>query len=142
MYRFVFVMLLACTLVGCSSSEKPEGVDIQAGSGEEIPAPRKITVKPVTKPDTDVKKNNVEVVKNPTYANGDRAHFRFSKPGANYGNNIKIYFDGTLETVVPSGSVRKELPNGTLWKPVSDNNGNLVILGPRSKKIMECKIEY
>lgn len=83
-----------------------------------------------------------ETVHNPTYANGNRAHFRFSKPGVSYGNNIQVFFDNVLTASISSGGSRYERSDGFLWKPVSDNNGKLVILGPFNKKNSSCTIKY
>lgn len=61
-------------------------------------------------------------------ANGGRAHFRFPKPGGEYGTNITVKY-GDRTWVVSNGAVRTEI-GGFLWKPVSESDGKLVVLVP------------
>ncbi|HAR37483.1 MAG TPA: hypothetical protein DCS09_02265 [Porphyromonadaceae bacterium] len=71
---------------------------------------------------------------NPTGSNC-RPNFRFDHPGEYYGKNIQIFIDGKLiSPIVADGSKRKEYPDGTIWKPRSDSNGNLVVVGPYGGK--------
>jgi len=83
-----------------------------------------------------------ETSKNPVYANNNRAHFRFSKPGSSYGSSVKVYLDSVLVATISNGSSRYEGSNGFLWKPVSENDGKLVILGLYNVKYSTCTIKY
>jgi hypothetical protein len=82
-----------------------------------------------------------ETAKVASYANGNRAHFRFSKPGSGYGKNISVTL-GNDKVIVPDGSQRYEGPGGFLWKPVSENNHKLVVLGKTNVKYSSCTINY
>ena len=77
------------------------------------------------------------------WANGNREHFRISKSGASYGKNIILEFSNGMKYTVPDGSVRKEWPDGALWKPKSDNDPNrAVVLGPRNVHIASVTVRY
>lgn len=50
-----------------------------------------------------------------SYANGNRAHYRFSKPGAAYGRDVLV----TLHRPVPAGPLQISVPNGAVRYEVS-----------------------
>jgi len=85
---------------------------------------------------------NSETVKPSSYGNGDRGNARFSKPGAAYGKNIQVYIDGALKMTVADGSKRQEGRNGLIWKPISDNNGKLVVVGEYKVHYGSCTIKW
>ena len=90
---------------------------------------------------------HTETVKPTSYGNPDskgrkRGNARFSHPGSWYGRNIQILIDGKLMMTVPDGSKRDEGNNGLLWKPVSDSNGRLVVVGPYGLTFKECTIKW
>jgi len=87
--------------------------------------------------------NNTESVGTSGWANNNRDHFRISKSGASYGKHIILEFSNGMKYTVPDGSVRKEWPDGTLWKPKSDNDPNrAVVLGPRNVHITVLTVRY
>ncbi len=78
---------------------------------------------------------------NATQPNGDRTHFRFSKPWKDYWNSISVTFDDPqYNFVVEDWSKRKEFSDWRLWKPVSDNDGKLVVLGPFHEYLTSCTV--
>lgn len=77
-----------------------------------------------------------------SYGNDNRGNARFSHPGSYYGKNIQVYIDGVHKMTVPDGSQRVEGNNGLLWKPVSENDGNLVVVGEYDVKFSTCTIKY
>jgi len=85
---------------------------------------------------------NTETVKPSSYGNGDRGNARFSKPGSAYGKNIQVWVDGSLKMIVADGSKRQEGKNGLIWKPVSDSNGRLVVVGEYKVHYKTCTIRW
>lgn len=85
---------------------------------------------------------NSETAKTSAWANGNREHFRLSKPGSAYGNGITLEFSNGLRRTVTTGANRQEWSDGTLWKPVSDSNGKAVVLGPRNVHIASVTVRY
>ena len=69
--------------------------------------------------------------------NGNRPTFRFSKPGSSYCGGgacsavVSCQNSGSATYSIPSASSRYS-SGGFLWKPVSESDGNLVILLPSS----------
>jgi len=86
--------------------------------------------------------NNQETVAPSSYGNGNRGNARFSKPGNAYGKNIPVFIDGVLKLTVSDGSKRTEGRNGLIWKPVSDSNGRLVVVGEYNVKFKTCTIKW
>ena len=93
-------------------------------------------------PTTPTTGKNTETSKTSAWANGNRDHFRLSKTGAAYGNNITLEFSNGLKRTVAAGAKRQEWSDGTLWKPVSDSNGKAVVLGPRNVHIASVTVRY
>ena len=85
---------------------------------------------------------NTETVRPSSYGNGDRGNARFSKTGAAYGKNIQVWIDGVLKMTVTDGSKRQEGKNGLIWKPVSDSNGKLVVVGEYKVHYSSCTLKW
>ena len=87
-----------------------------------------------------------ETAKPSSYGNPDganaRGNARFSKPGSAYGNNIQVWIDSILKMTVADGAKRQEGKNGLIWKPVSDSNGKLVVVGEYGKRGWTCTIRW
>lgn len=77
-----------------------------------------------------------------SYGNGGRGNCRFSHPGSYYGKNIQVYIDGVFKLPVPDGSQRAEGANGLTWKPVSESDGNLVVVGEFDTQFNSCTIKW
>jgi len=75
-------------------------------------------------------------------SSGCRELYKFSNPGSFYGKNIEVSFDKSYTFIVPNGAVRTELPDGRLWKPLSDVDGKLAIHGPGGAHLKTCTIKY
>ena len=86
--------------------------------------------------------SNKETSKTSAYANGNREHFRLSKSGVSYGNNITLTFSNGLTRTIKNGETRQEFSDGVLWKPVSDSNSKAVVLGPRNVRIASLTVSY
>ena len=79
---------------------------------------------------------------NPTAA-GPRELFKFSNPGSYYGTDIEVCYDTNQGCFnVPNGSVRVDLPDGRLWKPLSDVDKKLAIHGPGGVLYRTCTIKF
>lgn len=85
---------------------------------------------------------NSETSKTSAWANGNRDHFRLKKPGASYGTKITLKFSNGLTRPIKDGSKREEFSDGVLWKPISDNDGKAVVLGPRNVHISSVTVLY
>lgn len=77
-----------------------------------------------------------------SYGNDNRGNARFGHPGSYYGKNIQVYIDGVHKMTVPDGSQRVEGVNGLIWKPVSENDGNLVVVGEYDVKFSTCTVRW
>ena len=86
--------------------------------------------------------DRIESVKPSSYGNGERGNARFPHPGAYYGKNIQIFIDGVYKMTVADGSKRQEGKNGLIWKPISDSNGKLVVVGEYKVKYSFCTIKW
>jgi len=75
---------------------------------------------------------------NPDGANC-RQNMRFKHPGSYYGTSPTVDCDGT-KYAIKNSSKRQEEAGGWIWKPVSDSNGNLVIVGRNGKKYQSCTV--
>ena len=82
---------------------------------------------------------------------GPRELFRFNHPGSYYGDHIIVTFDNGRVIppyTVPVGASRYELPDGFLWKPISDNTNpntgtkTLAIHGKGGADIQKCSIKF
>jgi hypothetical protein len=68
-------------------------------------------------------------------ANGGRPHFRFGSPGGTVcpgSCTVTIDCGGQSESYTITNGANRDNRGGFLWKPESESNGNLVILGPSS----------
>jgi hypothetical protein len=108
--------------------------------GETYTAEQSTSTTPVPTP-TPAGGHN-ETVKPSSYGNGNRGNARFSHPGSWYGKNIEVWIDGTKVMTVEDGGKRKEGKNGLIWKPVSDSNKKLVVVGPYGLKFNSCTIKW
>jgi hypothetical protein len=70
-----------------------------------------------------------------TIANGGRPHFRFNASGGTICAGtctVEINCGGQLESYTINNGANRDDRGGFLWKPASESDGNLVILGPSS----------
>ena len=91
--------------------------------------------------------DRTETVAPSSYGNPDgegrkRGNARFSHPGSYYGKNIEVWIDGVLKMKVANGGKRQEGENGLVFKPVSDSNRKLVVVGPYGLKFSKCTIKF
>lgn len=77
-----------------------------------------------------------------SYSDDGRGICRFGHPGSYYGENVQVYIDGVFKMTVTDGSQRTPGPNGLLWKPVSENDGSLALLGEPNVQFSSCTIKY
>ena len=75
---------------------------------------------------------------NPTGANC-RQNMRYGHPGSYYGKTPTVNCDGD-KYFIKNSSKRQEESGGWIWKPVSDSNKNLVIVGKHGKKYGQCTV--
>ncbi|HBA73492.1 MAG TPA: hypothetical protein DCZ63_15255 [Geobacter sp.] len=85
---------------------------------------------------------NSETTKPDGYANGGRGNARFKHPGSWYGKNIEVWIDGVKKLSVPDGSKRQEGKNGLVWKPISENDKKLVVIGEYNTQFGSCTIKW
>jgi len=86
---------------------------------------------------------NTESVKPSSCGNPDgancRQNMRFKHPGNYYGTTPTVNCDGT-KYAIKNSSKRQVEAGGWIWKPVSDSNKNLVIVGKHGKKYQQCTV--
>lgn len=75
---------------------------------------------------------------NPEGANC-RQNMRAAHPGSYYGLTPTVNCDGD-KYYIKNSSKRQEESGGWIWKPVSDSNGKLVIVGKHGKKYQACTV--
>ena len=86
---------------------------------------------------------NSESIKPSSCGNPDgancRQNMRAAHPGSYYGLTPTVNCDGD-KYYIKNSSKRQEESGGWIWKPVSDSNKNLVIVGKHGKKYQQCTV--